>query len=78
MTERKPIQISGNFVLCDDSTLWKWETTNWFSGWTKLPPIPNDEDYENEQKERHKKFQERIEYFDRQAIAINRTWGMDK
>jgi len=76
MTERKPVQISGNYVLCDDSTLWKWETTSWFSGWSKLPPIPNDEDYENEKKERHKKFQERIEYFEQKAIAINRKWGM--
>jgi len=70
MMERKPIQISGNYVLCDDSTLWKWESTNWFSGWSKLPPIPNDDDYENEQKERDEKFKD---YFDRQAKAINRA-----
>ena len=24
MTERTPIQISGNRVLCADGTLWKW------------------------------------------------------
>ena len=68
MTERKPIQISSNYVLCDDSTLWKWESKNWFSGWSKLPAIPNDEVYENEQKERDKRF---IAYFNSQPKAID-------
>lgn len=72
--ERKPIQISSNYVLCDDSTLWKWESKNWFSGWSKLPPIPNDEDYENLKKERDKNFGE---YFNRQAKANHRTWDIN-
>ena len=74
MTERKPIQISSNYVLCDDFTLWKWESKNWFSGWSKLPPIPNDEDYENLKKERDKNFGE---YFNCQARANHYTQTPD-
>jgi hypothetical protein len=51
MTEnRTPIQISGNRVLCDDGTLWRWDDGDYMfgasSGWVKLPPIPTDEQYE--------------------------------
>jgi hypothetical protein len=51
MTEnRTPIQISGNRVLCDDGTLWRWDDGDFMfgtpSGWVKLPPIPTDEQYE--------------------------------
>jgi hypothetical protein len=50
MDERTPIQISGNRVLCDDGTLWRWDNGDFMfgtpSGWVKLPPIPTDEQYE--------------------------------
>ena len=45
MTERKPIQISGDMVLCSDNTLWKLDG----SWWEKLAPIPTDEEYEAQQ-----------------------------
>jgi hypothetical protein len=49
MTEnRTPIQISGNRVLCDDGTLWKYDGA-W---WVKLAPIPTDEEYEVQKQER--------------------------
>lgn len=50
MTERTPIQISGNMVLCEDKTLWKHDG----SWWVKLAPIPTDEEYEVQQEERLK------------------------
>jgi len=40
MTERKPIQISGDMVLCEDNTIWKYDGA-W---WVKLAPIPTDEE----------------------------------
>lgn len=50
MTERTPIQISGDTVLCTDGTLWRWSDGYYMfgtpSGWVKLPPIPSDEQYE--------------------------------
>ena len=50
MTERTPIQISGNVVLCADGTLWRWCNEDFMfgtpSGWVKLPPVPTDEQYE--------------------------------
>ena len=50
MTERTPIQISENFVLCSDNTIWKWYGYDIYTGksggWEKLPPIPTDEEYE--------------------------------
>ncbi len=44
MSERKPIQISGDMVLCSDNTLWKLDG----SWWAKLAPIPTDEEYEEQ------------------------------
>ena len=50
MTERKPIQISGDMVLCSDNTIWKLDG----SWWEKLAPIPTDEEYEVLKQERLK------------------------
>jgi hypothetical protein len=50
MTERTPIQISGDRVLCDDGTLWKYDGV-W---WVKLTPIPTDDEYEVQQEKRLK------------------------
>ena len=50
MTERTPIQIARNVVLCEDKTIWKYEG----SWWVKLPPIPTDEEYEVLKQERLK------------------------
>ena len=51
MTERTPIQIAGNMVLCEDKSLWKYDDGSW---WVKLPPIPTDEEYEVLKQERLK------------------------
>ena len=48
MTERTPIQIADNLVLCADKSLWKYDGA-W---WVKLAPIPTDEDYEVLKQER--------------------------
>ena len=48
MTERTPIQIADNLVLCEDKTLWKYDGA-W---WVKLAPIPTDEEYEVQKQER--------------------------
>jgi hypothetical protein len=48
MIERTPIQISGDMVLCNDKSLWKYDGA-W---WVKLAPIPTDEDYEVLKQER--------------------------
>jgi hypothetical protein len=66
MTEnRTPIQISGDRVLCDDGTLWRWSDGDFMfgtpSGWVKLPPIPTDEQYEILTKDRVEKEQKWIE-----------------
>jgi len=50
MTERKPIQISGDMVLCEDNTIWKYDGA-W---WVKLAHIPTDEEYEVLKQERLK------------------------
>jgi len=50
MTERKPIQISGDMVLCEDKTIWIYDGA-W---WVKLAPIPTDEEYEVLKQERLK------------------------
>ena len=57
MTEdRTPKQIGNDIILCDDGTLWRWNTNLGFckytSGWEKLPPIPSDKYYEVLQQER--------------------------
>ena len=57
MTERTPIQISGDMVLCEDKTIWKYDGA-W---WVKLAPIPTDEEYEVLKQERMKWEQEWIE-----------------
>ena len=50
MTEnRTPIQISGDMVLCEDKTIWKYDGA-W---WVKLAPIPTDEEYEVLKQSRH-------------------------
>jgi|694.fasta_scaffold00534_14 hypothetical protein len=53
---RTPKQIGNDIILCDDGTLWRWNTnlgfSSYISGWEKLPPIPTDEDYEVLQQER--------------------------
>lgn len=66
MSNRQPDQISGDMVLCKDSTIWKYNG----SYWDKLPPIPNDEEYESQQKGRKiwrdleiKRMEERIQSF---------------
>ena len=60
MTERTPIQISGDRVLCDDGTLWRWDNGDFMfgtsSGWVKLPPIPTDEQYEILAKEKYEEW----------------------
>ena len=45
--DRTPKQISGDFVLCNDNTLWKWINGDLMvlSGWRKLPNIPSDDEY---------------------------------
>jgi hypothetical protein len=64
MTERTPIQISGNRALCADGTLWMWSDGDFMcgtpSGWVKLPPIPTDEQYEIFTKDRVEKEREWI------------------
>jgi hypothetical protein len=53
---RKPLTFSGNFAFCDDGTIWKYNPSS--SGiyepfiparWIKLPPIPSDEEYEEQE-----------------------------
>jgi hypothetical protein len=65
MTERTPIQISGNRVLCADGTLWKWCDGDFMfgtpSGWVKLPPVPTDEKYEVLTKDKVEKEREWME-----------------
>jgi hypothetical protein len=67
MTERTPIQISGDRVLCDDGTLWRWDNGDFMfgspSGWVKLPPIPTDEQYEILKKDNAKK---EVEWMERE------------
>ena len=56
MTEHRiPKQISGDMVLCEDGTIWRWKPPGFYkSGWIKLPPIPSDEQYEIIVRERRK------------------------
>lgn len=65
MTERTPIQISGDRVLCDDGTLWRWDNGDFMfgipSGWVKLPSIPTDEQYEILTKDKVEKEREWME-----------------
>lgn len=56
MTERNPLQITDNLVLCDDGTLWKYNGVSWI----KIPPIPTDEEYEVQQEKRLKWEKQRI------------------
>ena len=60
MTERKPITVPKDFVLCEDGTMWKWVPASSFdiyspfipAHWSKLPNIPTDEEYEKQKEER--------------------------
>ena len=65
MTERTPIQISGNRVLCADGTLWMWCDGDFMfgtlSGWVKLPHVPTDEQYEILTKDKVEKEREWME-----------------
>jgi hypothetical protein len=76
MTERTPIQISGNRVLCADGTLWKWCDGDFMfgtpSGWVKLPPVPTDEKYEVLKQERLKLELEWMEAQTKQGGWINK------
>ena len=57
--QRTPKQISGDMVLCEDGTIWKWITGGLYkSGWFKLPPIPSNEQYEIIVSERRKNEEE--------------------
>jgi hypothetical protein len=55
---RKPLTFSGDYAFCDDGTIWKYNPSS--SGmmepfipsrWTKIPPIPSDEEYEEQEKQ---------------------------
>lgn len=60
MTERTPIQVPKDFVLCEDGTMWKWvpsyydkvSSTSISAHWSKIPNIPSDEEYEKQKEER--------------------------
>lgn len=60
MTERKPIQVTKDFILCEDGTMWKWVPSYYdkmasvtiSAYWSKLPNIPSDEEYEKQKEER--------------------------
>ena len=61
MTNRKPIQISRDFALCEDGTMWiRVKSSGGMmepfipSHWEKVDDIPSDEEYEEQCKEREK------------------------
>lgn len=50
---RKPLTFSGDFAICDDGTIWKYIPSGgkiFPERWIKLPPIPSDEEYEEQEK----------------------------
>lgn len=54
---RKPLTFSVDFAFCDDGTIWKYISgSSGIAGpfiparWVKLPPIPSDEEYEEQEK----------------------------
>ena len=75
--DRTPKQISGDFVLCNDNTLWKWINGDLMvlTGWRKLPNIPSDDEYEVLQKERQ---ENEIKWMEAQCSSGTTRIGKNK
>ncbi len=40
---RRPIQVSGSMVLCDDGSLWLLKSSMGATAWERIPGVPQDE-----------------------------------
>jgi hypothetical protein len=54
---RKPLTFSDDFAFCDDGTIWKYISGSGGiaapfipARWVKIPSIPSDEEYEEQEK----------------------------
>ena len=79
MTNRTPKTIQDKIVLCEDGTMWKWISGDFMIGipahWYKLPPIPSDDEYENQCKEIDLKYDQHSKMLETQHKEIFEKCG---